>query len=191
MASYFSLGDFRTASLDVGEHAHDERLDRTVLAVALSIVGAGMAFLLAMAFVFFPEWIRVNSFASNAGAPSPGAALHSPIVAAENVQDDEKPLHQFQSQAIARSRGRAGESAASGIGKEIQRVAPQVAATGPAGSPSPSIAPVGTEPAAGGIRPPAGRSGAANPGSPSAVHRSERARSDAAAENGRSPGRKA
>src|SRR5205809_7778158 len=97
MASRFSLRDFRTASLDAGEHALDERLDRAVLAVALSIVGAGMAFLLAMAFVFLPEWIRVTSFASDSGAPPPGAVLHRRIAAAANVQ---------QSQTIARPRGR-------------------------------------------------------------------------------------
>ncbi len=156
VASHFSLRDFRTASLDAGEHAHDERLDRAVLAVALSIVGAGMAFLLAMAFVFFPEWIRVTSFASDSGAPSPGAVLHRRIVAAANVQ---------QSQTIARPRGRAFEG-------------------------SPPIVPVGPGPAAVGNPTPDGRSRAANPGSPSRGHSSERARS-AAAENGRSPGRKA
>src|SRR5207245_11129501 len=69
VASHFSLRDFRTASLDAGEHAHDEPLDRAVLAGALSIVGAGMAFLLPMTSVFFAQWIRVHSFASAPRTP--------------------------------------------------------------------------------------------------------------------------
>jgi hypothetical protein len=50
--------------VEPGYRGQDERLDKSVLAGALGILGGGMLFLLAMMFLFFPEWISPRVFAS-------------------------------------------------------------------------------------------------------------------------------
>ncbi len=47
-------------------HAQDETFDRTVLVVALGILGGGMSFLLVMACLLFPEWMSPFALAPGA-----------------------------------------------------------------------------------------------------------------------------
>lgn len=58
---------------------HDERLDRSVFSVVLALIGAGMAFLLAMTLLSIPEWITPRRFATwlLASARSDAAAIRA------------------------------------------------------------------------------------------------------------------
>jgi len=75
--------------LEPGYRGRDERLDRRVLAAVLAMLGGGIAFLLAVVFVAFPEWIDPQAFATHllssfrveAPASSSGAAA-LPVVPA-------------------------------------------------------------------------------------------------------------
>lgn len=49
--------------LEPGYPGQDDRLDRSILAAILAILGAGMSFLLAMLFLIFPDWISPREFA--------------------------------------------------------------------------------------------------------------------------------
>lgn len=49
--------------LEPGYPGQDDRLDRSILAAVLAILGAGMSFLLAMLFLIFPDWISPREFA--------------------------------------------------------------------------------------------------------------------------------
>lgn len=51
--------------LEPGYRGRDERLDRRVLAAVLAMLGGGIAFLLAVVFVAFPEWIDPQAFATH------------------------------------------------------------------------------------------------------------------------------
>ncbi len=96
MALYISLKDFRIPSLEPGEHEKDERLDRSVLVVALGVVSGGMAFLLGMVFLLFPEWIRPIAFGPGFSEPRVYAVLLRPDAAAKRGGSQETPFHQAQ-----------------------------------------------------------------------------------------------
>jgi hypothetical protein len=49
--------------LEPGYPGQDDRLDRSILAAVLAILGAGMSFLLATLFLVFPDWISPRDFA--------------------------------------------------------------------------------------------------------------------------------
>lgn len=49
--------------LEPGYPGQDDRLDRSILAAVVAILGAGMSFLLAMLFLIFPDWISPREFA--------------------------------------------------------------------------------------------------------------------------------
>ncbi|MGH2435919.1 MAG: hypothetical protein ACRDFA_02875 [bacterium] len=49
--------------LEPGYPGQDDRLDKSVLAAAVAILGAGMSFLFAMVFLVFPSWISPREFA--------------------------------------------------------------------------------------------------------------------------------
>ncbi len=96
MALYISLRDFRVASLAPGDHEKDERLDRSVLVVALGVVGGGMAFLLGMVFLLFPEWIRPIAFAPGLSESRVHVVLVRPHAATDKGRGLETPFYQAQ-----------------------------------------------------------------------------------------------
>ena len=100
MASYISLGDFRIPSLEPGDHEKDERLDRSVLVVALGVVSGGLAFLLGMVFLLFPEWIRPIAFGPGFSQPPVYAVLLRPAAAADKRGNLETPFHHAQARNL-------------------------------------------------------------------------------------------
>lgn len=50
--------------LEPGYRGPDDRLDRSILAGAMAILGTGMAFLVCMLFLMFPDWIKPRDFAN-------------------------------------------------------------------------------------------------------------------------------
>ena len=54
-------------SRDPGHRTQDERLDRSVFFAGIAIIGLGMAFLIAMVLVFFPEWISPRALVPEGG----------------------------------------------------------------------------------------------------------------------------
>ncbi len=94
MALYVSIRDFRIPSLEPGDHEKDERLDRSVLAVALGVVSGGLAFLLGMVFLLFPEWIRPIAFGPGFSEPTGYAVLLHPDAAADNGGRQKTLFHQ-------------------------------------------------------------------------------------------------
>ena len=169
MSSYFSLRNFRTASLHIDEEMHDERLDKAVLAISLSIVGGGMVFLLAMTSLLFPEWIRVNPFAPDANISTAPSAVHFPASKAEDALDQVGPQRSLVTVAVPRDR--VVERGAGYVQGEVGTVVP-------------------SKPAAAGHAA-AARPAAADSGSPAAGRSRERGHAGAAAENDRPAGRKA
>jgi hypothetical protein len=91
MARYVSLRDFTIPSLEPGDYEKDERLDRSVLVVALGVVSGGLAFLLGMVFLLFPEWIRPIAFGPGFSEPRVYAVLLRPHAAADNGGSQETP----------------------------------------------------------------------------------------------------
>ncbi len=96
MALYISVRDFRIPSLEPGDYEKDERLDRSVLVVALGVVSGGMAFLLGMVFLLFPEWIRPIAFGPGFTEPRVYAVLLRPDTAAQRGGSQETAFHQAQ-----------------------------------------------------------------------------------------------
>lgn len=95
-----SLRDFRTASLEPGDYESDERVDRSALVVAVGVVGGGMAFLLGVLFLLFPEWIRPIAFATTPSAPRVLAVFLRPDAAAHNGWAQGVPFHQAQARNL-------------------------------------------------------------------------------------------
>jgi len=91
MALYVSIRDFRIPSLEPGDYEKDERLDRSVLGVAVGVVSGGLAFLLGMVFLLFPEWIRPIAFGPGFSEPRVYAVLLRPHAAADNGGSQETP----------------------------------------------------------------------------------------------------
>lgn len=95
-----SLRDFRTASLEPGDYENDETVDRSVLVVAVGVVGGGMAFLLSVLFLLFPEWIRPIAFGTTPSAPRVLAVFLRPDAAAHNGWAQGTPFHQAQARNL-------------------------------------------------------------------------------------------
>lgn len=77
---------------EAGYRGQDERLDKTALVAGLAVLGAGLAFLLAMVFVFFPEWIRPRAFAPG----SNGSAERAVFRRLDNVRVADLPAEDVQ-----------------------------------------------------------------------------------------------
>ena len=61
---YISLDGEAKVSLEESSYRdQSEALDRTILVVSLGVLGGGMSFLLAMVFLFIPEWTSPSVFA--------------------------------------------------------------------------------------------------------------------------------
>jgi len=94
-----------------GKHGHHETLDKRALTLALTAVGVGMAFLLGMMVVFFPELIQWRALgAAVPSAPVRIAVLHFPVSFAAPVI--ELPAPQVQRSLRRGGTGRGPESVA-------------------------------------------------------------------------------
>ena len=115
-----SLRDFRTASLEPGDY-ENETVDRSVLVVAVGVVGGGMAFLLGVLFLLFPEWIRPIAFATTPSAPRVLAVFLRPDAAAHNGWAQGTPSHQARSLVIDQP-GRSQDTAQTPSANQTLRV---------------------------------------------------------------------
>ncbi len=58
----------------LSRHKEQEAVDKSALLAALVVLGLGMTFLLAMTFLYFPEWMRLRAFATETRTP-PGRVV--------------------------------------------------------------------------------------------------------------------
>jgi hypothetical protein len=131
-----SLRNFRPVSLEPGDYEEDERLDRSVLMVALGVVSGGIAFLLGMVFLLFPEWIRPIAFGPGFSEPRTYAVLLRPVAAADKRWGKDTPLRQSQARNLLIDNLLVNRSVPFRATAQTPRASPTVSINPPASGPA-------------------------------------------------------